>query len=515
MIIPIKFDFKSFYFYNLEKGNRSDEMDILLNEKSKKKIQLFTELLYRENEEISFSYLQNFLGVSLSTLKRYFQELSTDIKNNKSFTQIVLIRNVGGYVIQNHSAHAMDYLIIQLRLSYFESSLQFKIILELLLNHYNSVEDLAEKLYISPPHLYKNINILNIELERYPLKIVFHPTTNFQGKEKYVRMLNFYFFWSVYRGIAWPYDFKNMKDFSANVDFGELQKNYSDSVIKRLEFMVGLFMVRRQDHPIRLPKKIKELSKHFATTNAISKLVEPFLVTEDEILFFNLLARCYIAEIDTLQDKYRLYDSFPRSLPLISACDLLIEEYEKYFYGDFSMNKEQKTTVFYYLLIGMIQATYFSISPVQFFRTSFTQNTHTKLSIKDNPRINNFCKKFREDHLDFPVPAHSDFGLCILLTILTETFLYPSLSVYIQYSKNNLGTVYIKNKLHMLFNPRAIHYIDCFEEADLVIIDCFEPRVKKSKQKIFYISDVYNEQTWHELFTCIQLLFFKAKSTFY
>ncbi|MBO0440239.1 helix-turn-helix domain-containing protein [Candidatus Enterococcus ikei] len=490
-------------------------MEILLNEKSKKKIQLFTELLYRENEEISFSYLQNFLGVSISTLKRYFQELSIDIKNNKTLKHILLIRNVGGYVIRNHSAHDMDYLIIQLRLSYFEESLQFKIFLELLLNHYNSVEDLAEKLYISPPHLYKNINILNIELERYPLKIVFNPTTNFEGKEKYIRMLNFYFFWSVYRGIAWPYDFQNMKHFSENVDFGVLQKNYSDSVIKRLEFMVGLFMVRQDNHPIRLPKKIKELSKHFATTNAISKLVEPFLATEDEILFFNLLARCYISEIDTLQDKYRLYDSFPRSLPLISACDLLIEEYEKYFYKDFSMNKEQKTTLFYSLLIGMIQATYFSISPIQFFRTAFIENMETKLSIKDNPKVNHFYKKFREENPDFPLPTHSDFGICILLTILTETFLCPTLSIYIKYSRNSLGSVYIENKLHMLFNPRAIHYTDCLEKADLVIIDCFEDREKKNNQKFFYISDVYNEQTWHELFTCIQTLFFKAKSTFY
>ncbi|OJG92258.1 hypothetical protein RV15_GL003360 [Enterococcus silesiacus] len=50
-------------------------MDFLLNEKSKKKIELFTELLYRDDEEISFSYLQYFLNVSLSTLKRYFDEL--------------------------------------------------------------------------------------------------------------------------------------------------------------------------------------------------------------------------------------------------------------------------------------------------------------------------------------------------------------------------------------------------------------------------------------------------------
>nr|WP_256924790.1 helix-turn-helix domain-containing protein [Enterococcus sp. 4G2_DIV0659] len=444
-------------------------------------------------------------------MKRYLEELATDIKKNNYLQHVILIKRTGGCLIQNHSDHDMDYLIIRLRLSYFEESLLFKIILELLLNHYDSVEDLAEKLYVSPPHLYKNITIINEELKIFPLKIIFHPTTNFQGKEKFIRMFNFYFFWSVYRGIAWPYNFQNMKHFSASVDFATLKKNYSDSVIKRLEFMVGLFMVRQSAHPIRLPKKIKELSKSFATTNDVSKLVEPFLSSEDEILFFNLIARCYISEIDTLQDKIRLYDSFPRDLPLIKACDLLTNEYEKKFYPNSSIEKKQKAIIFYYLLIGLIQSTYFSMSPVQFFRASFNKEKSNQLSIKENREINAFYETFRKEHPDFPVPISADFGLRVLLTVLTETFSPPSLSVYIQYSKNNIGTVYIENKLMTIFNPKTIRFTECLEDADLVIIDCFEPREERTKQKVFYISDVYDEQTWYELFSCIQMILFKLK----
>ncbi|MGX7243462.1 helix-turn-helix domain-containing protein [Enterococcus quebecensis] len=484
-------------------------MENMLNEKSKKKIQLFTELLYRENEEISFSYLQNFLNISLSTLKRYFQELSTDVKANEHLQNLKLKKRTGGYLVQNHSVHDMDYLIIQLRLKYFEESLLFKIFLELLLNHYNSVEDLADKLYVSPPHIYKNINIINAELKRFPLKIVFHPNTNFQGKEKYIRMLNFYFFWNVYRGIAWPYNFPNMKHFSASVDFTQLETKYPDSVVKRLEFMVGLFMVRQKEHPIRLPKKIKALSKYFKTANDVSQLVEPFLASEDEILFFNLIARCYISEVDTLQDKVRLYESFPRSLPLIKACDLLIEEYEQNIHFDSSVNKDQRATIFYYVLIGMIQATYFSMSPVQFFRASFIEENSNKLSIKENHSIHEFYHNFKKEHPDFPVPDSCNFGMCVLLTVLTETFSPPSLSVYIQYSKNNIGTAYIKNKLLTIFNPKTIQITESLQDAELVIIDCFEPREERTKQKVFYISDVYDEQTWYELFSCIQMILFK------
>lgn len=158
-------------------------MEFILNEKSKKKIELFNELLYRENEEISFSYLQYFLDVSLSTLKRYFNELSVDIKASRNLKHILLKKKVGGYLIQNHSTHNSDYLSIRLRLNYLEQSLQFKILSELLLKHYNTVEDLAEKLYVSPSHLYKNITALNVELKRYPLKIVLIQQQIFKEKK--------------------------------------------------------------------------------------------------------------------------------------------------------------------------------------------------------------------------------------------------------------------------------------------------------------------------------------------
>ncbi|WP_249921818.1 helix-turn-helix domain-containing protein [Candidatus Enterococcus palustris] len=434
-----------------------------------------------------------------------------DIKNNDNLKNILLEKRIGGFLIQNNSEHNTNYLSIRLRLNYLEHSLQFKILLELLLNHYNSVEDLAEKLYVSPSHLYKNITALNVELKRFPLKIIFHPTTNFQGKEKYIRMLNFYFFWSTYRGITWTFDFDNMNRFSASVDFAELKRNYSESVIKRLEFMVGLFMVRQEKHPIRLPKKIRELSRNFSTTNDISQLIEPFLASEDEILFFNLISRCYISEIDDLNDQIRLYNSFPRTLPLIKDCDLLVDEYEKYFYPNSSMGKKQKAIVFYYSLIGLIQATYFSISPFQFFRAAFNQDKKNSLSIKKNPKVYKFYEHFRKNNPDFSVAPSFDFGMCVLLTILTETFLFPSVSVYIQYSRNNLGMVYLKNRLHTIFNPETLHITNKIDDAELIITDCFESGAVQKNQKVFYISNAYDELTWFELFSCIQNFLFKPE----
>ncbi|ALS00760.1 hypothetical protein ATZ33_05060 [Enterococcus silesiacus] len=107
---------------------------------------------------------------------------------------------------------------------------------------------------------------------------------------------------------------------------------------------------------------------------------------------------------------------------MIKDCDLLIEEYEKFFYPNLTMGKEQKAIAFYYSLLGLIQATYFSISSFQFFRASFTYESQNSLSIKVNSKVQRFYTSFRENNLDITIPTSFNFGMKILLTVLTETF---------------------------------------------------------------------------------------------
>ncbi|EOL43210.1 helix-turn-helix domain-containing protein [Enterococcus caccae] len=483
-------------------------MEFFLNDKSKKKLELFKELIFNDGEKVSFTDLQRFLDISLSTLKRYFNELEADIKKNEKLKMIVFEKYSGGVQLNNHSDFKLDYLVVTLRLHYLNDSLQFKIISTILSKSYLTADELADDLFVSIPYLYKQINALNIQLESFHIKLVFHSNENLCGEEKHLRMFCFYFYWNAYRGIIVPFESELSCVFTCPDLIESLEKRYSASVIKRIKLMLGITIMRQHNYPIYLPVEIKNILKPFEKTTEISKLVKRYFISEDEHLFFNLMLRSFISDIDSPKEKIMLFDKFPRSSSLVLSSELLINEYEKEFFPITLMTTKEKTSIFYYLLIGLVYCTFFEINPMYFFRQimiSEQGNTEFfKKYLKKHPKIYRFYKKFRKNHPVFTLDSSFNFGLCMLLSILTDMFLNSQINIYIQYSSNNFGSIFIKNKLLTIFNPKSINFTKDIDEADIAIVDNFEKHKEKENQTFFFVNSFLDERMWLELNTVIQ-----------
>ncbi|WP_207695136.1 hypothetical protein DOK67_0002528 [Enterococcus sp. DIV0212c] len=483
-------------------------MEFFLNDKNKKKLELFKELIFKDGEKVSFSHLQHHLNISLSTLKRYFDELEADVKKNKDLKMIDFEKNMGGFQLNNYSMFKIDYLVVHLRLYYLNESLQFKIISRILSRSYSTADELAENLFVSIPYLYKQINGLNEQLKSFHLKVVFHSNENLCGDEKHIRMFYFYFYWNAYRGMVIPFEAELSCIFDAPGVIKNLEKHYSASVIKRIKLMLGITITRQYKYPIVLPEEIQLILQSFSAITDISKIVRRYFISDGEHLFFNLMLRSFISDIDSSEEKILLYESFPRSTSLVSSCELLINEYEKNFYTSGYMNIQVKTSIFYYILIGLVYCTYFEINPLYFFRqaliaeedhTEFLENYKNK-----HPKNYHFYKKFRKNHPEFTIDPSFNLGICMLLTILTDMFSLPSVNLYIQYSSNNFGSVFIKNKLLTLFNPKTICFTNNLVDADIAIIDNFEVHEENEKQKFFFVNSFLDERMWLELVIFIQ-----------
>ncbi|WP_348923012.1 helix-turn-helix domain-containing protein [Enterococcus rotai] len=483
-------------------------MEFFLNDKNKKKLELFKELIFKDGEKVSFSYLQHYLGISLSTLKRYFDELEGDFQNNPELKQIYFEKNMGGYQLNNHSHFKIDYLVIHMRLYYLNESLQFKIISSILSQHYATAEELADDLFVSIPYLYKQINTLNEQLSIFHLKVIFNVTENLQGEEKFLRMFYFYFYWNAYRGIIMPAESELNSILSCSNMMKNLQTNYCSSVTKRIKLMLGISILRQRKKTIQLSTEIKSILQSFIDVTHISTIVKKYFVSEDEHLFFNLMLRSFISDIDTSEEKKLLYHSFSRTSPLVFSCELLINEYEKEFYPSTPMSPKEKNSIFYYVLIGLVHCTYFEINPLYFFRQVLINEQDNieflKKYIKKHPKNYYFYKNFRKNHPKFVIDPSFNLGICMLLTILTDMFLLPSVTIYIQYSSNNFGSVFIKNRLLTLFNPETIHFTKKISDADIAIIDNFEVHEEKEKQKFFFVNSFLDERMWLELIVFIQ-----------
>ncbi|MGX7245151.1 helix-turn-helix domain-containing protein [Enterococcus quebecensis] len=483
-------------------------MEFFLNDKNKKKLELFKKLIFKDGEKVSFTYLQHYLDISLSTLKRYFNELETDVQKNEDLKMIIFEKNTGGFQVNNYSDFKIDYLLIHLRLHYLNESLQFKIISCILTKSYLTADELAEELFVSVPYLYKQINTLNEQLKNFHIKVVFHSNENLCGEEKHLRMFCFYFYWNAYRGTIIPFESELSCVFSCPDIIDSLEKRYSSSVINRIKLMLGITMMRQFKYQIQLPTEIKNILKPFEVTTEISMLVKRYFISEDEHLFFNLMLRSFISDIDTSKEKIILFDMFPRSSSLVFSSELLVNEYEKSFYSSASMTSKQKANIFYYLLIGLVHSTFFEINPMYFFRqVMINEQSNTeflKKYLKRHPKNYRFYKKFRKNHPEFTVDPTFNFGICMLLTILTDMFLIPTVSIYIQYSSNNFGSVFIKNKLLTLFNPESINFTKQIHEANIAIVDNFEVHEEKEEQTFFFVNSFLDERMWLDLIIVIQ-----------
>ncbi|MEI5988692.1 hypothetical protein A5881_000179 [Enterococcus termitis] len=490
-------------------------MEFFLNDKNNKKLELFKELIFREGNKVSFAYLQHYLDISLSTLKRYFNELEADIQHNENLNMLIFERNTGSFQLNNDSDFQIDYFVVHLRFYYLNESLKFKIISNIFAKNYSTADELADELFVSIPYLYKQINALNEQLKNFHLKLVFNSDENLFGEEKHLRMFVFYFYWNTYRGITVPFKTGLGCDLSYPDAVHCLQKRYSESVIKRIELILRISTLRQHKSQIHLPEEIRNVMRSFELSKEISSVIEKYFITEDEFLFFNLMIRTFISDIDSPEEKTLLFNSLSRSSRLVYSSELLIDEYEKDFYLSIPMTPRIKANIFYYTLLGVIHSIYFEVNPLYFFKqimsTMQDQNDYFKKYVKRHPKNYNFYKKFRKRHPEMILDSSFNYTICMLLTFLTDMFSLPTVSIYIQYSSNNFGSVFIKNRLLTLFNPDTITFTTHIEEADIAIIDNVEMHSETKRQEFFFVNDFLDEKMWLELIIFIQKIILANK----
>lgn len=97
-----------------------------------------------------------------------------------------------------------------------EKSVHFILLDRLFKKKYVTLMEIIEETYISESSLRKIIMYLNHLLKKFHLKI---RTKNgfvyFCGKETQIRYFGYQFYWSVYRGVSWPFEMVSEKKYKS------------------------------------------------------------------------------------------------------------------------------------------------------------------------------------------------------------------------------------------------------------------------------------------------------------
>ncbi|MCC4311304.1 helix-turn-helix domain-containing protein [Carnobacterium maltaromaticum] len=481
-------------------------MDTLLMKKDLAKLTLFRELVYNQPKELSLDYFSELLNISKRSTLRTVEELAHDLE--KDFEDMEIKKNKYSYSIMNNSLMNNEYFIVSLQLFYLKNSIQFNIIYSLLTKYFDSMTQLSEYLYISTPHLYRQMPEIKRFLAGFKIDIIFTEAkkkTNFVGSPKHLKTFYYFFYWGISQGIAWPFEeFFPLKKFNETFQLAFTDPSHIPSKTKKLEVLFLLSYLDKVNPPFELSEDIKEIVTIFKDINDVSTYSHNYVKHEDERLFINLLSRISMADLDNEEEKVVIYQRVLSSdSPIVTHSIKITESIFTHFFPDIFISIEDRAVTFYYIFIFHIYIHYFGIdlsvlftNPVSLKRFS-TKSEQFKLIEKN---IVHFFDSITTEH-NIKVDEKYLNGYYFLIASIIDYVDPMFLKIYIQYSKHIAGKNIIKSKLYTMFGKENIIIVDDINEAKIIISDCFEN--ENQGQILFLIAEISRPEMWQNLMLLI------------
>ncbi|MDT1957102.1 helix-turn-helix domain-containing protein [Carnobacterium divergens] len=497
-------------------------MNEYMDKVSRKKIELFKYLLFN-NQEHSLTDLITVTGHSRPTTAHYMLELQKDISNQ--FPEMLYLTNRNNnYRLITKSTQLTAYFIDKLKLSYLKQTITFQIIQKLCNGYYPTVESLADALYISPSYLYKQLQHVQELLSYFHIEIVFsgeNQDSNFKCLERHFRFFVFHFCWYFYKGIEAPCP--DDKETSSNyINFLEknnleelLTDQFTYSKIKRLDYLlrVTFWSILNRNVPLKIEKNIEEVLLIIQSIHDVTDVFDCVPIElepenqKNEKLFFNLLARLVVSNIDSEVEKIQIVESLLKT-------DSTIVQYSQYLLDQIILNFQiecttiEKSYFLYNILFFHLYVTYFDVklqnvisSMLLMDKINIGKNNGNQLEEKIKAfyeiflQTNPYRKKIKVD-ASYSVIAHA------LIYYIVDFNQVAQLKVAIQYSKNIVGESYVENKLTKIFGEETILISNDLRNADLIISDSYEENIEKTD--FFYMENILDSQTWKILIQHIQ-----------
>nr|OTO07833.1 hypothetical protein A5880_002103 [Enterococcus sp. 4G2_DIV0659] len=401
------------------------------------------------------------------------------------------------------------YVIDYLRFYYITVSPEYTIFSAAADRNYSSLESLAQSVNLSPSYTYKTLTSLNKLLKPFNIKTAFgdeSKKTNIYGNELDIRFFLFFSYWSILKGLFWPFNRspKHFKDLPVPIS-----TMLSPSQQTRIRYFQNITYWRI----LYLQEKIN-IDSDFLTYLLILNNGNPtiFTLNFDNVLsteelrteeaYFGFLARFFISDIDTAEIKKQTAQLFIDSdLPLVSSCHTLLTKLqEKY---TLLMSEDDFHFFFYHLMMALIYIQYIGIdyeTLQEYEERLFLLDTDTEDFSRIGKELTEFTRSFLKNDSFFKRNL-SDGLLNYLVNLLyyivdSSTKIEP-LTIFCQYSKNLYTVDEIKNGLLTIFGKKIIRFTKIITEADIVISDCYEGDI--ANDNFFYFDNPFDPNLWKQL----------------
>lgn len=455
--------------------------------------------------------------VSNRTISRRFNDLKKDCQQVFLEEDLQFTKKNGNFSIQLEGEVPLNYVVDYLRLTYIRQSVEFDILNRLLTHKYESIQELADELFLSPPNLYRYLYTLEPLIKKFDMSFLFidNPSDlNLIYTERRLRLFTYYFYWNFYKGLEIPEALRQQ----------EGQKQLIRTVIghhllptkqAQISYMAGISRTRiKQGRIIDMESEIFQILTIFTQTNDVSQSFAFFneLGWNDstkERHFFNYLMRLKIAEVDDDQQKHETVTNLLKlNTPIINESRALVEKSLAHL--AIRLSDKNLIQFYYHSAIFFVYANYFNIDLPEEFGVLRKVNLYDQEERNTGliKRVSDFYQEFNADHR---IPEEYDEMVKGVISFSLHAEEKKKLVIAIQLSKNIMAEPLVKAKLGNIFNPNVLKFTQNVSEADIIVSDSYEGSFPN--KAYFYMTNLEDNSQYKQLFHFIENALFVKEFT--
>lgn len=463
--------------------------------------------------------------LSRASIKRSIVEINTFLDSSLD-SSICKINQDSLFDFYLESSTKINLTIIYHKYLYYflSNSLSFQILVELFNNKSLSLNKLSSVLFISNNRCYKLIVQLNKALAFYQLTIQINDNLiEVNGDEQNIRFMYWYLLFHGTQNLNWPLSYvphnliKNT--FSLYRDRYLLNKPLSTQ--SSVDFYLAILYVRlnKGNYQPFFKTLSSSILQSLLDVHDITYALKHFPINiptinnneleHNERKSFNLIMRFLDSEIDTMEEKIKIGNTFLKKNHPVT---IFYKKLNTAFINNYlKKDVENILPLFMYYTVLYHEFSYnYSYSQDDIIKMNpLNHNNLIYETSNFSIDLKNYIYTFVEAYpaFTFSLPKTTLQIIGVLHYSLYISYYKDYLSVFVQYSKTPIGNSFIKGKLRHVFNDESLIFTSCIEHADIIISDSIE--YEKKEGNTFFLEDIYNVSLWKELYIFIQELLFE------
>lgn len=489
----------------------------LLKKQDFTKLQLFNYISMHGQVEIN--QLADTFHLSKTTVRRYIADLNSLLQEDPR-TQQSKIHQIdsSNYYLTPLTQENLAYFTFKLQSYFLDFSSKFQLLALFFSSHSLTIHQICDALIISENYCYKLIKQLRSILHSISISIEKsgkQQTFSLKGSESTIRFMYISLFIPAFQSARWPFSHisqNSLRSTHSKITIEPLEHSSFSAKI-RVEFLLAIIDKRVRNNQFITPfdEPLRSIVHVFINQHDVTKDISRFPFTfplsfdskkeENEREHFNFFIRTIHSSIDTKQDKLSIGRQF-------SLLDNPITNFYTLYIPTFLVKykiKEENDIFFefmYYAVFYHSYSLYSQLNPLSMIQLNHRSSEIQIIKSHTQTLKNDLDQAFSTYFISPKTTSYFTTELVSSLFVtLSQIHKERVLHLYVQYSRDAIGSTFIQSEIHHFFSAKSIKFVSTIHKADIIISDSAE---FNTAVEFYFFEDTTRNSSWINLFSFLQ-----------